>query len=394
MGLTYKNISPFLTTDLSKRSRLVSYAGLGLGICLLLSSLQLYFNLNNLLQEKTPAKTGADFLSVTKLITNENMGRDNTFSEAELRELESQPFIEAAAPLISNQFRVKASAGDVLPFSTDLFLEALNEKFIDTIPPSFTWSEGQSDVPIIFSSDFMEMYNVFAPAQDLPQLSEKTMSSVNIMLECHGPFGVKTYRARIVALSDRINSVLVPQQFLTWANKNFGGVSNVNASRVYIQTKDANNPELLNFLEKKGLRVNKDKTKFGRVKFVLQAVLSGIGAFGLLVVIMSLVLFSFYLQLIIAKSRENLQLLVLLGYSPRWLSKTMAKIWMPRYAVIIFFSLGIVSLLQFIFHQSVMNDRGVLSPWVHWSIPLFTLALLMVTVVTNYHLLRKLLHRL
>src|SRR5688572_11325845 len=394
MDLTFKNISPFLTTDLSKTSRMVSYVGLGLGICLLLCSLQIYFNLGKLLQEKTPARTGADFLSVTKLITNANMGNDNTFSPAELQELESQPFIEAAAPLISNQFRVKASAGDVLPFSTDLFLEAVDEKFIDTIPPSFTWTEGQSDVPIIFSSDFMEMYNVFAPAQDLPQLSEKTMSSVNIILECHGPVGVKTFRARIVALSDRINSVLVPQQFLTWANKNFGGVSNVNASRVYIQTKDANSPELLNFLEKKGLRVNKDKTKFGRVKGVLQAVLSGIGVFGLLVVIMSLVLFSFYLQLMIAKSRENLQLLLLLGYSPPWLSKTMAKRWIPTYAIIIFCSLAIVSVLQFIFHQSFMNAHEAISRWVHWSIPLFSIVLLIVTVFTNYRLLRQLLYRL
>ena len=41
-----------------------------------------------------------------------------------------------------------------------------------------------TNVPIIFSSDFLEIYNVFAPSQDLPQLSEKTISSVNIILEC------------------------------------------------------------------------------------------------------------------------------------------------------------------------------------------------------------------
>ncbi len=394
MKLNFATIVPFLSNDLSKRSRLISYLGLGIGVFILLCSLQMYINLNELLKDKSAPKAGADFLSVTKLITNENMGKNNSFSPADINLLKNQPFIEAAAPLISNQFRVKASAGNIIPYSTDLFLESVDEAFIDTVPPNFKWEQGQVDVPIIFSSDFMEMYNVFAPSQDLPQLSEKTMSSVNIILECYTPFGVKNFRARIVALSDRINSVLVPHNFLTWANKNFGGVSNVNASRVYIKTKDANNPDLINFLESNGLRVNKDKTKFGRVKKVLQGVVTGIGSFGLLVVILSLVLFSFYLQLMIAKSKDNLQLLLLLGFSPQWLGKTMTKKWLPVYAFISLAALLCVCIFQFAFQRFLAQAGQQLSIWVHWSIILLAMALFVLSMLTNYRLIRKLLMRL
>ena len=219
---SFKNIAPFLSAGQNKASRWMSYIGLAVGVVLLLSSIQMFINIDELLKEKNSRKEGADFISVTKTITNDNMGKDNRFTEADLTEIKSQPFIEDAAPLISNQFRVKASAGNIIPFSTDLFLESLDAKFLDTVPPSFNWQEGQADVPIIFSSDFMEMYNVFAPSQDLPQLSDKTMSSVNIILECYGPDGVQNFRARIVALSDRINSVLVPNNFMQWANKKFG----------------------------------------------------------------------------------------------------------------------------------------------------------------------------
>lgn len=391
---SFKNIAPFLAASQNKLSRWMSYAGLGVGVLLLLCSIQLFININSLLKEKNSRKEGADFISVTKTITNDNMGKDNRFTEADLKEIKSQPFIADAAPLIANQFRVKASAGSIIPFSTDLFLESLDEKFLDTVPPSFTWQQGQADVPIIFSSDFMEMYNVFAPSQDLPQLSDKTMSSVNIILECYTPTGVQNFRARIVALSDRINSVLVPNNFMIWANKNFGGVTEVHPSRIYIKTVDANNPQLLSFLESKEYRVNKDKTKFGRVKQILQGIVSGLAGFGVLVIMLAMLLFSFYLQLMIAKSKDNLGLLLLLGYSPDWLSKTVAKKWIPVYVIIILSALLMTGLLQFCFQQFLMYGREELSPFINWTVIVTAVALLLLSVLVNYRLVRKLLYRL
>ena len=76
-----------------------------------------------------------------------------------------------------------------MPFRTDMFLESMNADFIDTVPPNFKWQPGQETVPLIFSSDFLEIYNVFAPAQGLPQISPQTITSVNIILECAGPNG-------------------------------------------------------------------------------------------------------------------------------------------------------------------------------------------------------------
>ena len=37
-----------------------------------------------MLKENNPRKNGFDFISVTKTITNENMGKDNTFKDDEL----------------------------------------------------------------------------------------------------------------------------------------------------------------------------------------------------------------------------------------------------------------------------------------------------------------------
>ncbi|HMJ46511.1 MAG TPA: hypothetical protein VK498_04235, partial [Ferruginibacter sp.] len=136
--ISFKTIAPFLDTSQNKVSRLFSYTGLCIGVLLLLCAAQMFININRLLKEKNPGKDGYDFISVTKTITNQNMGSDNHFSDEDIKELASQPFIAGAAPLLSNQFRAKANAGSVIPFSTDLFLESIQENFLDTIPPGFT----------------------------------------------------------------------------------------------------------------------------------------------------------------------------------------------------------------------------------------------------------------
>jgi hypothetical protein len=183
MSLSYKNIGPLLITGKNIFSKWVGYFGLGIGVLLLLVSMQMFINIQELLKENSPRKNGYDFLSISKIITNENMGSDNTFNDSDLNNLKNQPGIDAISPLIANQFRVKASAGTIIPFSTDLFLESIDNDFIDTVPPSFTWQPGQPTVPIIFSSDFLEMYNVFAPAQGLPQVSATDRMESKILKE-------------------------------------------------------------------------------------------------------------------------------------------------------------------------------------------------------------------
>jgi hypothetical protein len=389
-----QTILPLLNTNKNRISKWISYLGLGIGVVLLLSSIQMFFNINNLLKENSPRKNGYDFISITKVITNENMGKDNTFKDEEVAEIKSQPTIEDAAPLISNQYRVKASAGNIIPFSTDLFLESIDNEFIDTVPPAFKWEPGQLSVPVIFSADFLELYNVFAPSQDLPQLSGKTVSSVNIILEIYGATGVQHFSGNIIALSDRINSVLVPKSFMEWSNLTFGGLSKVNPSRIYIKTKDANNPQLISFLDSKNYHLNKDKTKFGRIKKVLQNIVSALGVFGILVIILALMLFSFYLQLMIARSKENLQLLLTLGYSPNWLSKTVAKTWIPVYVFVVIAAVVITALLHYAFVRISFVERNDLSWFLHWSVLVVGLLLLALSVFTNYRLVKNELYKI
>lgn len=390
MPVTYKNIQPLIISGKNVFSKWLGYFGLWIGVVLLLVSIQLFINIQQLLKENTPRKSGGyDFISISKTITNENMGKDNSFTETDLSNIKQQPNIADVAPLISNKFRIQATAGDLIPFSTDLFLESINNNFIDTVPPTFSWKPGQMVVPIILSSDFLEIYNVFAPAQDLPQLSQKAISSVNIILKCTGPYGTQNFKGNVVALSDRINSLLVPSAFMRWSNWYFMEDTSVHASRIYIKTKDANDPALISYLDQHGYHLNKDKVKFSRVKSILQNIVSALGVFGILVIVLALLLFSFYLQLMIAKSKSNLRLLLTLGYSPKWLAASVAKTWLPVYMLIIVAALFSTEILHVLFLQLSFVRNGALPYLLHWTVWLAAIVLLGITMLINLRLVKK-----
>jgi ABC-type lipoprotein release transport system permease subunit len=394
LSLSYKTIRPLLFTGTNVASRWFSYIGLGIGVILLLCSLQMFVNIQQLLRETNVRKNGFDYVSISKIVTNQSMGQDNRFSAAELREIKALPYVADAAPLISNRFKVTATAGTVIPFATDIFIEALDVNFIDTVPPGFSWREGQEVVPVIFSSDFLEMYNVFAPSWDLPQLSKETASTINIYLRCVGKLGAKVFRASIVGFSDRVNSILVPTSFLEYANNLLEGNEAVKSSRIFVKTADVSNSNLAKYFDEKNYRVNKERTLFGRSKQALQGIISGLGIFGLLVIVLALMLFSFYLQLVIARSKDNLQLLLTLGYSPSWLSNKMARQFVPVYVFVVLTGLAFTQAMQWAFHHYVMYNRPELSSYVHWSVATTALFLILLSIVTNFRMVRRLLHKI
>ena len=397
MSLSFLPIKPLLQTGASKSSRWFSYIGLGIGVLLLLCSIQMFVNIQQLLKEGSIKKEGFDFISISKNITNETMGQPekNLFSAAEIEDLKKQSFITDISPLISNEFRVKFSAGEVLPFSTDMFIESVDNSFIDTIPPSFTWQQGQQVVPVILSSDFFEIYNVFAPGQGLPQMSKETAMGIPVQIICYDQLNNEVkYIGKIAAFSDRIKSVLVPKNFLTWANQNYGNKESVSSGRIYLKLKDVNNTHFIQYLKLHDYKIKKDLTMLGENKLLLQGIFSSLGIFGLLVVILALLLFSFYLQLVIARSRESLELLLILGYSPKWLGRKVSKQFIPVYIIIVLSALIVTQIIQYFFHKNIMYNRPEINTIVDGLVILIAILLVLLSVITNHRLVKKLLNKL
>src|SRR5665811_487503 len=89
MKLSYRNIEPLIISGKNVYSKWLGYFGLGIGVLILLVSLQMFINIQQLLKEDSPRKNGYDFISISKTITNENMGKDNSFLNEDLNKLKT-----------------------------------------------------------------------------------------------------------------------------------------------------------------------------------------------------------------------------------------------------------------------------------------------------------------
>jgi hypothetical protein len=105
-------------------------------------------------------------------------------------------------------------------------------------------------------------------------------------------------------------------------------------------------------------------------------------------------LFSFYLQLMIARSKDNLRLLLTLGYSPKWLAQSVAKTWLPVYLFVIIGALIITQILHLLFIQLSFVNAANISWMLHWSVWLFAVLLLILTLFINSQLVKKELNKI
>ncbi len=154
------------------------------------------------------------------------------------------------------------------------------------------------------------------------------------------------YLGKIAGFSDRISTVLVPQSFMDWANAKFGtGVAKL-PSRVVIRVKDPSSIELKDYLEKHHYSTDTEKTKYNKIRGIVQTIVSVVGFFGLVLLMFALLVFSMFIQLVISSCKKEIRLLVTLGTAPRRLQRYLMGQLVPVYFVTGVIALIIVAAAQ------------------------------------------------
>lgn len=331
----------------SGRTRFImAVIGLSVAMILILSAVQLQANYNDLLNGKNNQDSIANFLVIHKPVTGKSMN-GATLTKEEIDDIKNQPFTQAVGVLTPSRFKVSASGGNTIPFYTEMFFESVPNEFIDVNSDAWNWGESSQFIPMVVPNAFLDMYNFgFAASQNLPQLSQQLVMSLPIQINILGPQGVVHYYAKVVGFSDRISSVLVPQAFMDWANAKFGTNADAKPSRVVIRTTDVGNPQLATYLENHNLQTDKDKTRFSKYRQVVDLVVNISWITGALMLLFALLIFTLFIQLTIASSKDDIALLITLGAAPKQLSRFLMKQFFPVNVFIVFAVLIVIALLQ------------------------------------------------
>lgn len=340
------------------KSRLwLSLAALVAGTTLLLVAVMMWWNFNEILSGKHDNDSlGSTFLTVSKRVTNENMGKPDAtiFTSAEIDAFRQAPQVQEIGALMSNRFPAYAIMNAAVGFSTEMFLEAVPERFMDKLPEGWHWQEEETEVPIIVSKEFLNLYNYgFALSQGLPQLSESSIQSISFQLKIGNSIQGETMNARVVGFSDRISSVLVPEEFLMYGNRKYSPGVAIGPSRLIVKAKDPSDPQFVSYLEQHDYTTNAEQLRWNKLRSVVDVVATATGVLAVLLMGIATMVFVLFIELTIAKAQASIRLLLEIGYSPKFLSAFLMRKFIPLMLGALLAAMLIALGIQYIAHYAL-----------------------------------------
>ena len=357
---------------------IVATAGFWIGLFITLLSLQFYLDIRQIAQRGADEKS---FIIVNKAVNVLNMFDKSVsqFTPEQLDSLQSQPFVKDVGLFRTNTFNIYADVSDQMGLAFDLYMESVPDRLLDTLPASFNWSDNDDYVPILVASDFLRIYNfsLAMSQKSMPQLSPATIKLIPISIKIAGNGQYKNLTAKVVGFTDRIPSVLVPEDFLLWANATYGTGPSPQPTRVIVEVDDPANEQIKNYLAEKGYDTNQDQLRLGSVANTLQIVSGISGAVGGLFVLLSFAIFLMNFQLIISRAKTEIGILLDLGYRPKELAYLLNKQFFLILLGCAVSVLAVVVLLVGALHAGLKDYGFFVDTSVSWILPATAIALLL-----------------
>ena len=270
-----------------------------------------------------------DYLIITRAVSTAGtlLGGSNEFTPDAIADIEAQPWCRKVGKFSSNDYSLFAtlSVGGIggRAMGTMLFFESIPTEFIDVADSDWKFDPAKPEVPVIMSRDYLSLYNFgFAASQGLPQISEGIVSKVPLQFTMRGNGYNETLKGRIVGFSNRLNTIVVPQDFMKWSNERYGSGIDRNPSRLIVEVNSPGDVKMQRYLDDHGYQVAGDKMQQGKAQYFLNLVVTIVIIIGIIISLLSFFVLMLSIYLLLQKNTKKLQDLLLLGYSPSQVAKT------------------------------------------------------------------------
>lgn len=362
-----------------------------IGLAIVLGALQFYLDARSI-WESEDSFVKSDYLIINKKVTSSNMlgYASSGFSDAEISEIESQPWSRRVGRFSSNDFRVAATVkSGERGMSTYMFFESIPDDFIDVPRSQWQYQQGSEEVPIILSKDYLTLYNFgFAASVGLPQLSEGLMSSIPLHLRLTSEDGSKSreYYGRVAGFSNKLNTILVPQSFMDESNRTLGTGAKHQPSRLIIDVSSPGDVAIKEYMESHDLEIAGDKSASSSA-FLLRVVVGIVLSIGAIITILSLFVLMLSISLIMERNRSKIHSLLMLGYETALIGRTYNKLIVI--ASVCAFLLAIVGVmaLRASYIEPIMALGA--NPAPIWVMPVMGLLLTSIIIVFNIISVRR-----
>jgi hypothetical protein len=245
-----------------------------------------------------------------------------SFTEKEIKEIAELDGVSSVATFRTARFPVEGGISyGGFAISTEMFVESVPDGFLDVDPVLWTASPDSEVVPVVIPRSYINFYNYgFAAARGTPQLGEELFSMVPLNFVIYGREGRRTYTGQIVGLTDRINSILVPDDFLEEANKRFSTMPEKKPTRVIVEAGSEASKALMDHIQEEEYVIDGGSEDAVRMLAIVRTIISIVVALGLLVSSLAFFLLLISILLLIEKNRYKNDTLHQLGYPDRMIA--------------------------------------------------------------------------
>lgn len=330
-----------------------------LGMLIVLLALQFYRDVRPVFSQEDGVINN-DYIIISKRISAFGVGT-SSFTKNEIEDIQDQPFTVRLGAFTASQYKVSCSMGieGVANFGTQMYFEAVPDLFVDTDRSQWKYEEGSDFVPIILPRSYLSIYNFgFAQGRSLPQLSEGVVSMIDMTVLLRGDSKEFRMRGKVVGFTNRLNTILVPESFMQWSNREFAPGADADPTRLIVEVGNPTDDRIAKYIQQHNYDIDEDKLQAGKATYFLKVMSGIVMGVGLLISALSFFILMLSIYLLVQKNTVKFRNLLLVGYSP-------AQVSLPYQLLTIVLNglvLAIALLMLYVVRQRYMNLLWAMFP--------------------------------
>ena len=200
---------------------------------------------------------------------------------------------------------------------------------------------------------------------------------------------VEQYKGNIVGFSNRLNTILVPQSFMKWANENFAPGAEAQPSRLIIEVNNPADSSIAGYFQRKNRNPPDGKLDAGKTTYFLRLIVGIVLGVGLFISILSFYILMLSIFLLLQKNTTKLESLLLIGYSPNRVALPYQLLTVGLNIVVLVLSVGLVYWLRGYYLNSIQLLFPQLETGSLWVAVSMGILLFLVVSVINILTVRK-----
>ena len=390
MNLVWK----LLRSHISPWQLLGFFAANLLGMLILLMGLQFYVDVKPILMGKDGVM-GTDYLIVSKQVSAVSVLESEDshgFSAQEIEDMSHQSFCRSVGTFTASHYAVQCRLGiqGMVSVGTDMFFESVPDQYVDAHLRKWTFDPQHPRIPIVLPRSYLAIYNFgFAQSQHLPKISEGVAGLIDMEVTLSGNGLVERYPAQVVGFSSRLNTILVPQEFMTWSNDRFSSEADHKPTRLVVEVNNPADDAIVTYMNRHGYELQDDKQESGRATYFLKVAAAVVMGVGLLICLLSLYILMLSIYLLVQKNTYKLSNLMLIGYSPSAVARPYQYLTLCINVAVLLFAWVLLLLVRNAYMERLwamfptMDDRGMGYAFAAGSLLLIVVSVLNVLAIRH-----------